>query len=87
MEHINLNCNVGSVDDSISYIDSFDYSIEDPDNDTQIIAALNKSLKRLKMTKQEIVIGFVEVFHNKIKIAEIGVMKIGKIDKNYISRI
>lgn len=87
MKNIHMTFNVGPVDSSENLVGSFDFSVADPDDERQIAIALKMSIKRLGIAKNQIVLGFSEVFMGNRKIYDIDIFRIGRINKTVLKRV
>lgn len=87
MRNIRIDFNVGPINSSENQIGSFDFTVSDTDNQTEIEKALKKSINRLGIAKNAIIIGFFEVFSGNKKLYDIDVFRAGNIRKVYLNKI
>jgi hypothetical protein len=86
MNQIKINYNIGPLENDAEISGSY-YFTSDSDDPRFIINALKKSLNRLKVDKEKIVVGLMDVFVNNVKKYEVGFFKTFTLTKTDIKEL
>ena len=83
---IRIDVNIGPLENDSEVSASYYFNTES-DDPRLIINALKKSLTRLKVDKEKVIVGLADVFVNNIKKYEIGFFKAWSLTKTDIKEI
>jgi hypothetical protein len=87
MNEIRINYDIAPTNKEQELVGSFIFNTDNDINESFLQNALKKSINRLQLTKQKVIVVLLDVFINEIKQYEIGIFGTSSLIKTDIKKI
>jgi hypothetical protein len=86
MKEVRIEYSIGPVEQELEVAGSFHYKTNNISN-SFIVSALKKSIAKLKITNQSVIVGLLDVYVDGVRSYEVGILGTSKLIKTEIRKL